>query len=66
MARAHNIWIVTDYFPGPLTAFTVKRELVTWLKSLHPAERQCLKVWRVVDASPKYAVVELAVEELIA
>lgn len=57
MARAHSIWIVRDIADGfkraPIGAFTVKHELITWLKreDVEPYE---LTITVVRDGNLKY------------
>lgn len=51
MARAETIWIVLDCGCGTkvMKAFTVKRELKTWLARQTEDELVGLEIWRVDD-----------------
>lgn len=55
MARSHSIWVVvgtTDEMALPLACFTVKHELITWLKrrlDVFPHERTYLDVLKYHD-----------------
>ena len=55
MARAHSIWIVRDTNDGyqrpPIGAFTVKHELISWLKKIDPYG---LTITVVRDGNLKY------------
>lgn len=58
MARAHSIWIVRDIADGfkrdPIGAFTVKHELVTWLKR-DDVDPYGLTITVVRDGNLKYS-----------
>jgi hypothetical protein len=51
MSRASYIWIVTNAQGGILAAFTVKHELVSWLRS-EPGKIRWWNVERVRDGNP--------------
>jgi len=55
LARAYSIWVVSYSYPDPdliLGAFTVKHELITWLKKQTDPTRFLIK--RVYDGNLKY------------
>lgn len=57
MARAHSVWIVRDIEDGyqrdPIGAFTVKHELVSWLKR-EDVDPYGLTITVVRDGNLKY------------
>lgn len=56
MARAHSIWVVKEEgVDGPIMAFTVKHELVTWL-SRPGTELPRLTVYKLADNSDRVPV----------
>jgi len=68
MARSVNIYVVYDQDSGifgPVAAFTVKRELVSYLKSVNGLLSVfSMRVWRIKDNDPG-KVVELSIRDLL-
>jgi hypothetical protein len=52
MARSHVIWVViSELYPWPMAAFTVKHELKGWLKAQDPEKLSWMHVWRCENAN---------------
>lgn len=72
MARSTYIYLVKKYcdydYPGdPLAAFTVKHELVTWLRRKTEAERADMELWRICDGTwPSKEPETMDMDELLA
>lgn len=68
MARSTTIWVVMDSEdnPLPVAAFTVKHELISWLKR-HPGAVRLCRVFRCSDnpAQLSAAVREVPMEALM-
>lgn len=64
MARSTCVYAVLTEGWTPLAAFTVKHELVTWLRRQGDAARG-LEVWRCGDGLSRGKPVELDVAELL-
>ncbi len=66
MARSTYIYVVTDQF-GPVAAFTVKHELVTWLRSLRADSAAHHRATRLPDGVHSYTTPTiLDIPELLA
>lgn len=50
MARSTNVYVVNSWYGSPIAAFTVKHELVTWLRKQPPI---AFILWRVPDGGPR-------------
>lgn len=71
MARSHNIFVVQkpwfgDYGADIEAAFTVKRELITWLKTQHESYLNTLRIFQCRDGTAGVnACTELSKRELL-
>lgn len=50
MARSTYVYVVIDVL-SPVAGFTVKRELVAWLRR-YPHRHHLMTVWRLPDGGP--------------
>jgi hypothetical protein len=67
MARAYNIWIVTDEVDNRVVrAFTVKHELVTYLKGMPHPDWRYHSVTRLPDGNLEVPPKWFAIAELLA
>ena len=51
MARTHTIWLVMSNAFGPLKAFTVKHELITWLSKKPAHMKMFWSIWSLPDGA---------------
>lgn len=67
MARSTYVYVVLDKSTshyGPVAAFTVKHELVTWLNSMAVVADR-VEVWRIRDSAEADTPVRICVESLL-
>lgn len=66
MARAQTIWVVfQDPLPLPLGTFTVKHEMVTYLRRHPEYPVDSLRIFRYPDGGPKFLVTRIDAKELL-